>query len=82
MSKETWAEEIRLVARIRPTEENEAMNYAHKAIDSVQEAIQEAVQEERRRIEKEVMQKVNSAGGLGGWKHLEDILDEVINKDK
>ena len=82
MSKETWAEEIRLVARIRPTEENEAMNYAHKAIDSVHEAIQEAVLEERRRIKKEVMQRIRSAGGLGGFEHLEEILDEVINKGK
>lgn len=44
------------------------------------EAIATAVSNRENEIAEEVKKKINSAGGLGGWKHLDDILNEIILK--
>lgn len=36
--------------------------------------------EREKEIAEEAKKKINSAGGLGGWKHLDDILNEIILK--
>lgn len=44
------------------------------------QAITTAVAKREQEILEEAKKKISSAGGIGGWKHLEDILDEVILK--
>lgn len=75
-----WEEKIRFAARLRPTTEEDAMRYADEAIEAVNKAITTAVAKREQEILEEAKKKISSAGGIGGWKHLEDILDEVILK--
>lgn len=44
--------------------------------------IASAVEARERDILKEAKNRINSAGGIGGWKHLEDILEDIINPSK
>jgi len=44
------------------------------------EAIATAVSNREKEIVEEVKKKIKSAGGLGGLKHLDDILNEIILK--
>ena len=46
----------------------------------ISQAITTAVAKREQEILEEAKKKISSAGGIGGWKHLEDILDEVILK--
>ena len=51
-----------------------------KFLPAVETAIDTIVSEREKEIAEEVKKKINSAGGLGGWKHLDDILNEIILK--
>ena len=48
------------------------------AWDEVADFITAIVSTREKEIAEEVRNKINSACGLGGWKHLEDILNEII----
>ena len=62
-------------------DENFSGLYEYMALKSfIREAITTAVAKREQEILEEAKKKISSAGGIGGWKHLEDILDEVILK--
>jgi 2-phosphoglycerate kinase len=48
--------------------------------EEVKSFLKEIISNREKEIAEEVKKKINSAGGLGGWKHLDDILNEIILK--
>lgn len=34
----------------------------------------------REKVKKDIMNKINAAGGIGNLRHLEEIIDECLNK--
>jgi len=48
------------------------------AWDEVADFITAIVSNREKEIAEEVRNKINSACGLGGWKHLDDIISDII----
>ena len=49
-------------------------------IKAFEQILHEEISNRENEIAEEVKKKINSASGLGGWKHLDDILNEIILK--
>ena len=49
-------------------------------IKAFEQILHEEISNREKEIAEEVKKKINSASGLGGWKHLDDILNEIILK--
>lgn len=51
---------------------------AEKAVNRTEEFFLSVLSNREKEIADEVKKRINGAGGLGGWKHLEDIISDII----